>query len=256
MQQDTTVIYDGTFQGLLTAIFVIFEEKITAVEITTAEKAFDQLFCKQQVIYTDTIKAERVWKGLQKEMKKQQLDQFYYAFLSEIKGLEIKLLQYAQAIFFNKNKGVDFGHTAVLRIAQVAKMVAREKHRMEAFTRFELIKDELYIARIDPDFNVLPLIKKHFYKRYANQKWMIYDIKRNYGLFYDLTSVEICHMEAQKALKDSINYEAYQSEEMPMQKLWNSYFNSVNIKSRKNMKLHIRHIPKRYWKYLSEKRVM
>ena len=31
------------------------------------------------------------------------------------------------------------------------------------------------------------------------------------------------------------------------------YFKSTNIKSRKNMKLHLQHVPKRYWKYLTEK---
>ena len=35
--------------------------------------------------------------------------------------------------------------------------------------------------------------------------------------------------------------------------MWKDYFDSTNIKERKNMKLHIRHVPKRYWKYLSEK---
>ena len=38
------------------------------------------------------------------------------------------------------------------------------------------------------------------------------------------------------------------------QVLWKSYFDSVNIPERKNMKLHLQHVPRRYWKYLSEKR--
>ncbi len=37
------------------------------------------------------------------------------------------------------------------------------------------------------------------------------------------------------------------------QTLWQQYFQSVNIKARKNMKLHIQHMPKRYWKYLVER---
>ncbi|RYE25413.1 MAG: DUF4130 domain-containing protein, partial [Sphingobacteriales bacterium] len=39
------------------------------------------------------------------------------------------------------------------------------------------------------------------------------------------------------------------------QLLWKSYFNNSNIKERKNMKLHIQHIPRRYWKYLTEKQI-
>ncbi|WP_340696552.1 DUF4130 domain-containing protein [Flavobacterium gyeonganense] len=35
--------------------------------------------------------------------------------------------------------------------------------------------------------------------------------------------------------------------------MWRRYFSSVTIESRKNMKLHIQHMPKRYWKNLIEK---
>ncbi|MGY0039832.1 DUF4130 domain-containing protein [Pedobacter sp. NJ-S-72] len=35
--------------------------------------------------------------------------------------------------------------------------------------------------------------------------------------------------------------------------LWKDYFKSTNIAARKNTKLHIQHVPKRYWKYLTEK---
>lgn len=37
------------------------------------------------------------------------------------------------------------------------------------------------------------------------------------------------------------------------QHLWKQYYHSTNIEARRNMKLHIKHVPKRYWKYLVEK---
>ena len=37
------------------------------------------------------------------------------------------------------------------------------------------------------------------------------------------------------------------------QVLWQAYFDHVNIPERKNLKLHRRHMPLRYWQYLSEK---
>jgi probable DNA metabolism protein len=45
----------------------------------------------------------------------------------------------------------------------------------------------------------------------------------------------------------------YDEKESLYQELWKQYFDSVNIKARRNMKLHIQHVPKRYWKYLIEK---
>lgn len=45
----------------------------------------------------------------------------------------------------------------------------------------------------------------------------------------------------------------YDETEGLYQKLWKQYFSSVNISARKNLKLHIQHMPRRYWKYLPEK---
>ncbi|MGZ5274180.1 MAG: DUF4130 domain-containing protein, partial [Kaistella sp.] len=52
-------------------------------------------------------------------------------------------------------------------------------------------------------------------------------------------------------LKNSENL--HHDEEKKYQKLWQRYFTKTNIKERKNLKLHVQHVPKRYWKYLTEK---
>ena len=101
---------------------------------------------------------------------------------------------------------------------------------------------------------MLPLISKHFERRYADQKWIIYDLKRNYGLYYDLNGVELIQI----ALADNFDptkttLDFFTTSEIEFQTLWQDYFESTNIPSRKNTKLHVQHVPKRYWKYLSEK---
>ena len=39
--------------------------------------------------------------------------------------------------------------------------------------------------------------------------------------------------------------------EKEFQQLWKTYFKSTNIESRQNLKLHLKHVLKRYWKYLA-----
>ena len=34
---------------------------------------------------------------------------------------------------------------------------------------------------------------------------------------------------------------------------WRAYFKATNIVERKNRKLHLQHVPRRYWQYLTEK---
>ena len=42
-------------------------------------------------------------------------------------------------------------------------------------------------------------------------------------------------------------------DEKLFQELWKGYFKSMTIKERINPKLHRQHMPKRFWKYLTEK---
>ena len=124
---------------------------------------------------------------------------------------------------------------------------------MLAFVRFELLQDEVYFAKIEPDFNVLPLIRKHFKERYADQKWMIFDLKRHYGIFYDLKEVHFFSPDSSQLQNFRNSEQFHHEEEKKYQTLWQRYFVKTGIPERKNMKLHIQWVPKRYWKYLTEK---
>ena len=247
--------YDGSFDGFLSAVFYVFEQRLNQVSIQKASVVQNGLFAEVEVVVTEDVKANRVWKGLTSRLSAKGSFQLYHAFLSEQKGVENELLSFIRHAFkVSINADKDYGHPSVLKMAQLAKKVGREKHRMEAFVRFRLTNDGVYFASIAPDFNVLPLILKHFKRRYADQKWVIYDIKRNYGLFYDLNSVALMTMEFPKNF-DGTKTEShfFAEQELEFQTLWQDYFKSTTIESRKNMRLHIKHVPKRYWKYLSEK---
>ena len=251
------LIYDGSFDGFLTCVFEAYQYKQTDVEFQKESHVQHRMFTEGTLIITDTAKATRVWKGLSKKMSSQGVTHIYYAFQSEMDGVEGLLFDFILKVFSSdKNIETDFSDPTVLKISKIVKHVGREKHRMEAFVRFKLTKDDWYFANIEPDFDVLPLIAKHFRKRYADQRWMIYDIKRHYAICYNLENVEFVTMEFDKDLNFTKNDELFfAKEELEFQELWKNYFDSTNIKSRKNMKLHIKHVPKRYWKYLSEKQV-
>ena len=178
------------------------------------------------------------------------------SFISERKDIENVLLRYIQYVI-NSNCAVEnnYSHPDVLILQQTSRKVDREKHRMEAFVRFQCTKDKLYYALIQPDYNVLPLICKHFERRYADQRWLIYDSMRKIGLYYDLEKIEEVFMQFETDLNNKDQLAAiYDENEELYQSLWQQYFQSVNIKARKNMKLHIQHMPKRYWKGLVEKK--
>ncbi|TKD65969.1 TIGR03915 family putative DNA repair protein [Flavobacterium sp. ASW18X] len=253
----TTLIYDGSFNGFLSCIFKAFDEKLKIADIQRKSAAQNGLFASTEEVYTEVKKAHRVWKGL-KAKNNNALNTAYFAFLSETEGIEVQLYQYISKIIYSKkNEHLDYSDKLVLYINQLAKKVGREKHRMEAFVRFQLTKDAIYFAIVEPDFNVLPLISKHFRNRYADQEWLIYDRKRGYGIHYHGDKVEMVTIDLTAQLHNSLKKSnLLKDEEHQYQELWGNYFNSTNIKSRINKKLHTQHVPKRYWKYLSEKKAV
>ncbi len=246
-------MYNGSFKGFLTTVFEVYEYKILQPEIRRNDAVNGSLFGDVHVVECNNEKTKRVLIKLQQKLSKDAMSQFYKSFLSELPGIENTLFRYVQYVIDSKF-GVenDYGHPDVLAVQQLSKKVAREKHRMEAFVRFQLTRDGLFYAIIEPDYNVLPLIADHFEKRYADQRWLIYDSRRTYGLYYDLQEVSEVTIDFTPDAGEGINT-IYDEQESLYQELWKQYFDSVNIKARKNKKLHIQHMPKRYWKYLVEK---
>lgn len=251
----TTLLYDNTLEGFLTAVFEAYERKLRPYRIRKQEGYVQGIFGDAITIAADKAKALRVWKGLQQHLTQKGLDYLYCAFLSELPESEDMMLGFIQHVFVRrKNVEDDFSNKYVLHLSRISKVVHRERHRMTAFVRFQLTKDGIYYAAIEPDCNVIPLIIQHFKNRYADQRWLIYDLKRKYGIYYNLHSVETIVLEFGRDNQQGKNVSAsFDEKEEMYQRLWRDYFKSVNIASRKNMSLHIRHVPVRYWKLLTEK---
>ncbi|MGV8879086.1 MAG: TIGR03915 family putative DNA repair protein [Sphingobacteriaceae bacterium] len=250
----TLLIYDGSFEGLLTAIFEVYEYKFPEPSLS-ANNGNIPLFGRQHMVKSSPAKAARVLKKLHDRLSAAVCKKIYEVHLSEQEGIANVLLRFIQyGLKAGEYACDDFSHEAVVTLHQIWKKVHRERHRMEAFIRFQQSADGLFFASVEPDFDVLPLISSHFTRRYADQQWLIFDNKRKYGMLYDLKEVNYVDqsvvVNTTSALIPTISLH---QEEMKFQELWQQYFKSVNIKERKNTALHVRHMPKRYWRYLTEK---
>lgn len=254
----TRLIYDGSFEGFLTGVFELYDQKFQSTELV--RNTLFQPLLEEKIIHVhaDAQKAERVWSGLKRKISTESLNNVFKTFLSEQPDMERHLLEFIRNAFQSPGPvEKDFGNRSTLYIAQTARKVHREKHRMEAFVRFQRTADDIYYAPIEPDFNVLPLIIKHFKDRYADQHWIIYDRRRAYGIRYNHNSgeVEEIQISFEENLSGAFLPESVVADEEPhYQQLWQQYFSSVNISPRKNTRLHVRHVPLRYWRYLTEKR--
>lgn len=251
-----TLTFDGTFEGLLSAIFETYRLKIKADRIIPEDKWQNNIFEEPTFVTTNEAWAKRVLIGIQKKCSKKTTSLLYQCFLSELPEIPMLIFDFVKkAMSSNIDITDNFGDDTVLKLHQIKKKIGREVHRMHAFVRFQRTKDDIYYSVIEPDFNVMPLLNDHFEKRYPAQKWLIYDSKRHYGIFYNKEKTDYITFEDDSRLRyKQLNENVLEESEPDYQILWKSYFDSVNIPERRNMKLHLQHVPKRYWKYLSEKR--
>lgn len=246
---------DGTYDGLLCAIFDSYKNPAPQ-EIVDARCFQGNIFDAQYSVTSNEEIAQRVLLGIEKVAGASANRLLLKAFLSEFPDANMLVYRLVRKLMALKRGDFlkNYGDADVLRAAQISKMINREVHRMHAFVRFQKLQCGDYLALVDPDFNVMPLLDDHFVRRFADMAWTIFDTRRGYGIYYDKTSVSyVTEIPADLDESEKIADEFLDQNEKAFQALWKAYFDSVNIKFRKNEKHHLAQLPKRYWKYLSEK---
>lgn len=248
--------YDNTFDGLLSCLFFAYEQK-KFPDLILSESDQRPLFVDEQYhVVTEKEKSDRVWKALQKKLSKFAQNMMLSVWLSELPGTTMLLFRYIRKnIDHPKGIEMNFGDDDVLRVKDIAQKVGDDARKLIQFIRFQETADGIWFAPVSPRYDVLSLIVPHFKSRYAGQPWIIYDTGRNNGLYYDTRTVQQITF-SQKDLAElksgRLGDEKLSDEEAFFQQLWKEYFQSITIKERINLKLQRQHMPKRYWKYLSE----
>ena len=261
------VLYEPSFEGWLSAVFYVYASRLQDheyLQLIAQERYVPSLITQSTSVATDEDKAERVLTKLRKLLGRSGMRSILWGFLSEKDNIGTILFQVVKYAIDYPDRHImdDLGNLDVLELVQTVKSVGREKHRMEAFVRFEHTTDDIYFARVGPDFNVLPLIGEHFRQRYQDQHWAIYDLTRGYGIYYDKSKSTPSRPAALQTITDLDDAvlrnptSIHSEDEQRYQKFWQGYFTNVNIKERKNPRLHKQYLPQRYWKYLSEKQVL
>jgi len=254
-------IFDGSLDGLLTAVFDSFFLH-QQPEFLLAEGEQLPLFADEpHHVATNGEKAERVWKGLEKHLSRDGLHMITVSWLSEERTLNQPLFNFICKVFRQPaNSGIERNASDpdVLEVRNTCRRVLHEQLRMKQFIRFQKAKDGTYLAVVSPDHNVLPLIIDHFQDRFNDQSWLIYDAKRHYGYYYDGESIIRVTFENEAVVpfdltNGKLDTDVLSADDVLFQQLWRTYFKAICIKERMNPRKQLSDMPRRYWKYMTEK---
>lgn len=241
------LVYDDSFEGLLTSIYHAFYSK-SHIEGIYGKSDFNAPLLLGELIdiKTDFDKFKKVRNAIINKIDLLCLQKIYMVYLSCAENKGMILFNYLKIAFKLKKDTHSFLHIDVIRkVDDIKKKVTSEAHIFKGFVRFKSIDNNFLYSSIEPDNDILELIANHFMKRFSNEYWIIHDISRNKAIVYNTHNYEIIEL-LKEDCKNLIGHKDEYSS------LWKEYFKSTTIEERRNLPLQKRMMPKRYWKHIFE----
>ena len=239
-----TLVYDGTFEGFLSLVYEVYYKKFQVEKIL---REFPATLILDDIITIeyDEKKSLKVLESLKLKFTKKNFSVILNVFMCDSKEFELNLLHFIIAGFKNQKQLENINLPFVQNLQNLQKELFRHNHKMTGFTRFIELDDGLLYAKIDSKFNVVYFLGQHFLKRFNNQRYIIHDLKRQIAFIKENSFVGVQNVAEFETPKVSVNEEKFS-------KLWQTFFASVSIESRKNKKLQRQMVPLLYRTYMNE----
>ena len=246
--------YDKSFDGLLSALFDAYSMR--AFPEALIGPGEPEPFFTERVhdVATDEAHAGRVWRGLERRLTARTRSMFVYAWHGEQPQGDLLMLRCLRRVF-DEGGGVvaDQADPDMKSLFQLALKVSHERERLKQFVRLQKAADGTYFAAVTPELDALPLAVDYFTDRFADQRWLIYDRRRDCGYYYDGHTARCVTLEDDRGMiADKLADEWLAEDERQFQLLWKNYFRALAIPRRINERQQRRMMPRRYWKHLTE----
>jgi probable DNA metabolism protein len=241
--------YDGSFDGLLTALAAALERPGACARITRDRKEDLLPLGPVEAVVSDPARAEAFLARIRAILSEEIGRKLYYVHCSETPGMENALLAYLGLAF---ERGADIGgwraQPAVRRVEETARRVGYEIQRLKGLVRFRELADDRLWAPIEPDADILWPLSAHFRRRLGGERWLLHDARRGYAINHEAGKLFPLDGEELAALLRT----RLSREEAEYSRLWQTYFRRIAIGARSNSRLQRQNMPRRYWKWLIE----
>lgn len=241
---EVTYCYDGSFEGLLCCVFESYEKKEIPSEILLKDSPQGVLFPVKEIV-TDIRKGNRVLDSIPRKIGPPALKLIRHAFLTCLPEKELYIFRFIRM-------GYRYGPAVmgmltddvVNTLFEAVKHMKSESHLLKGFLRFSVFNNVL-VGEIEPKNYVLPLLTRHFCQRYPEEHFLIYDRAHGMALVYRPYKSKIIPVE------DFLLPEPDEEEKF-YREMWQLFYNTVEVEGRHNPKCRMSHMPKRYWKFMTE----
>lgn len=239
-------LYDGDFSSLVSLIVELINKDIVPDGIRVINNDQKGLFdCEFKL---DIRNKNKNIQFIKSKLSKRIIGSIYYAFLSEDENIGNTIYWFIKYALIHKDKIYYMRRLdCVNRVIKLSSYVSRETHKLKGFLRFKQMKNDFLYAVIAPTNNVLGLLGNHFKKRLSGENFVIYDQMRRIYLIYN--QINIIYVRDDDLVKKDI---IISRDEEFVEDLWKSFFKSVSIDERENLKCQMKFMPKKYWANMIE----
>lgn len=256
MKKQINFLYDGSFEGMLTAVALAVKTKDVVADIRANRCLTPTLLDENRSVQTDHSQAMRIFqylRNLDAVGSRLAID----GFLSENEEMAIHLYHVVRACLHHGGDALNWHtHDSVRFLHMLSQKVRREAHRFYGLLRFRVLESGLQYAPFEPDYNVIGYCAHHFRQRLSSIDWVLHDIRRNQALYWDGATIQNVDID------DGFTSQVRSSGELPLQhlcqseihyqRLWSTFHKAITIGERRNPALQKQWMPLRYWKYLPE----
>lgn len=129
------------------------------------------------------------------------------------------------------------------------RQVANEAHLLTGFLRFSQMRQDLLVSVIGPKNDVTGILADHFSDRMPEERWMIYDEKRDKAALHEPGRSFLLVTGIPGRWREHLSLE---TDEAEFESLWRAFHQSISIAQRENYKCQITHLPLRFRPYMTE----
>lgn len=241
---DVIYRYDGTWEGLLSCVFESFEKKVFPLDIRPWYEEQGMLL-PERMIDTDEERARRVKASLRSRISVELYEFLTKCFLTCLPQKEIHILMLIRKAY-SLGPGIldQLTDDTVDILTKAVYHAEHEAHMLTGFVRFSVMGNIL-VSQIGPKNQVLPLIAPHFAQRFPREAFLIHDSTHGMALVYRPYEWAIVPMEGFEMASPDTQEAYYRA-------LWQEFYDAIAIPARYNPRCRMSHMPKRYWKFMTE----
>ena len=235
--------YDGSFEGFLCCVFDSYVNRERPSEFQDEAHLAATLFPVRWV-GTDPRHARRILVSLEK-IDPWARELVVKGFLTCAPDRELLLYRFIRALYdMGRPLLRQLSDDAVWPLLKAVRHLDGEVHLLKGFVRFSDFEGTL-AGEIRPKNRVLPLLRSHFCSRMYHETFLLYDRTHREALVHQGGKWAILPLESFKMAAPS-------AEEAQYRRLWKRFYDTIEIKERRNPKLRRTHMPQRYWDTMTE----